>query len=202
VAIKEGSATSQTGSSICPGIPRTLGPIVVEDRGIRSIAQVCEGFISLWRIQSNSSCPICFKERPGPERIIRLGRWLVGGSCASCVWMSALLSRLLFWAQFIAFQALNLLTLNLVNNAQMTQSSCRAILCARSRIVKRRVSGDFDDLRQVMSVIGIGGKWRKRENHHQYRAATGAVLNWWKSTGTIMFQGGRPAAKDLEAALM
>jgi hypothetical protein len=75
-------------------------------------------------------------------------------------------------------------------------------LCARSRIVKRRFPGDFDNLRQVMSVIGIGGKWRKRENHHQYRAATGAVLNWWKSTGTIMFQGGRPAAKDLEAAFL
>jgi hypothetical protein len=75
-------------------------------------------------------------------------------------------------------------------------------LCARSRIVKRRFPGDFDNLRQVMSVIGIGGKWRKRENHHQYRATTGAVLNWWKSTGTIMFQGPTPADKDLEAAFL
>ncbi len=64
----------------------------------------------------------------------------------------------------------------------------------------RKFPGDFDNLRQVMSGIGIGGEWRKRENHHQYRAATGAVLNWWKSTGTIMFQGPWPAAKDLEAA--
>ena len=46
------------------------------------------------------------------------------------------------------------------------------------------------------------GEWRKRENHHQYRATTGAVLNWWKSTGTIMFKGPRPAAKDLEAAFL
>jgi hypothetical protein len=68
--------------------------------------------------------------------------------------------------------------------------------------VTRKFPGDFDDLRKVMSVIGIGGEWRKRENHHQYRATTGAVLNWWKSTGTIMFQGQRSAAKDLEAAFL
>jgi len=53
-----------------------------------------------------------------------------------------------------------------------------------------------------MSGIGIGGEWRKRENHHQYRAATGAVLNWWKSTGTITFEGPESAAKDLEAAFL
>jgi hypothetical protein len=68
--------------------------------------------------------------------------------------------------------------------------------------VKRRFPGDFDDLRQVVSVIGIGGEWRKRENHHQYRAATGAVLNWWKSTGTIRFEGPESAAKDLEVAFL
>lgn len=68
--------------------------------------------------------------------------------------------------------------------------------------MKRKFPGDFDNLRQVMSVIGIGGEWRKRENHHQYRATTGAVLNWWKSTGTIMFQGQRSAAKDLDPAFL
>ena len=68
--------------------------------------------------------------------------------------------------------------------------------------MKRRFPGDFDNLQQVMSVIGSRGEWRKRENHHQYRATTGAVLNWWKSTGTIMFQGPTPAAKDLEAAFL
>jgi hypothetical protein len=67
-------------------------------------------------------------------------------------------------------------------------------------IVKQKFPGDFDNLRQVMSVIGIGGEWRKREN--QYRATTGAVLNWWKSTGTIMFQGPESAAEDLEAAFV
>jgi hypothetical protein len=66
--------------------------------------------------------------------------------------------------------------------------------------VKLKFPGDFDDLRQVIVLIGIGGEWRKRENHHQYRATTGAVLNWWESTGTIMFQGPKSPAKDLEAA--
>src|SRR6266852_720982 len=83
-----------------------------------------------------------------------------------------------------------------------TQSSCRAIVCMRSRIVKRRFPGDFDNLQQVMSVIGSRGVWRKRENHHQYRATTGAVLNWWKSTGTIAFQGPESAARDLKAAFL
>src|SRR6266446_7121802 len=83
-----------------------------------------------------------------------------------------------------------------------TQSSCRAIVCTRSRIVKRRFPGDFDNLQQVVSVIGIRGEWHKRENHHQYRATTGAVLNWWRSTGTILVQGPDLAAKDLEAAFL
>ena len=68
--------------------------------------------------------------------------------------------------------------------------------------MKRKFPGDFDDLRQVMSVIGIGGKWRKRKNHHQYRATTGAVLNWWESTGTILVQGQDLAARDLEVAFL
>jgi hypothetical protein len=68
--------------------------------------------------------------------------------------------------------------------------------------VKRRFPGDFDNLQQVVSVIGIRGVWRKRANHHQYRATTGAVLNWWKSTGTITFGGPESAAKDLEAAFL
>ena len=68
-------------------------------------------------------------------------------------------------------------------------------MCEESRIVKlnMRFTGDFDDLRQVMSVIGIGGGWRKRENHHQYRATTGAL-------GSDTFQGPESAAKELEAA--
>jgi hypothetical protein len=75
-------------------------------------------------------------------------------------------------------------------------------MCEEGRIVKLKFPGDFDDLRQVMVLISVGGEWRKRENHHQYCATTGAVLNWWKSTGTIMFQGPTPADKDLEAAFL
>ncbi len=68
--------------------------------------------------------------------------------------------------------------------------------------MKRRFPGDFDNLQQVVSVIGIRGEWHKRENHHQYRATTGAVLNWWRSTGTILVQGPDLAAKDLEVAFL
>jgi hypothetical protein len=99
-------------------------------------------------------------------------------------------------------QALKLLNPILVKNAQYDAIKRCAILCARSRIVKRRFPGDFNNFQQVVSVIGVGGEWRKRANHYQYRATTGAVLNWWKSTGTIMFQGPGSAAKDLEAAFL
>jgi hypothetical protein len=105
-------------------------------------------------------------------------------------------SETAFVSLIIPVQGENLLNLDFVKSAQCDAIKRCAVLCARSRIVKRKFAGDFDDLRQVMSVLGIGGKWRKRKNHHQYRATTGAVLNWWKSTGTIMFQGSAPAAKE------
>jgi len=46
---------------------------------------------------------------------------------------------------------------------------------------------------------GIAGEWRDLGDHKQYRATTGAVLNWWQSTGAISFQG--VAAEEFEAKL-
>ncbi len=40
------------------------------------------------------------------------------------------------------------------------------------------------------------------KNHHQYRAYDGAVLNWWKSTGTVTFQGPDVEAMALKAAFL
>ena len=60
--------------------------------------------------------------------------------------------------------------------------------------------GTFENLQQSTARTDFAGEWRQRGKHYQFRATTGAVLNWWKSTGTIMFQGPWPAAKDLEAA--
>jgi hypothetical protein len=38
--------------------------------------------------------------------------------------------------------------------------------------------------------MGISGYWRELKNcHKQFRTETGAILNWWESSGTIQFQG-------------
>jgi hypothetical protein len=68
--------------------------------------------------------------------------------------------------------------------------------------MKLRFSGPFEKLQQLMALIGIQGEWRVREDHYQYRAVTGAILNWWKSTGTITFQGPKCAAKELKNAFL
>jgi hypothetical protein len=62
--------------------------------------------------------------------------------------------------------------------------------------------GDFNALRQVVSLTGIAGEWTKTENHCQFRAGSGAVLNYWKTTGTITFQGSERAAAELKAMLL
>jgi hypothetical protein len=51
-------------------------------------------------------------------------------------------------------------------------------------------------------VMLIAGEWRQGENLHQYRADSGAVLNWWKSTGTVTFQGPEAAAGNLKTAFL
>jgi len=67
--------------------------------------------------------------------------------------------------------------------------------------MKMKFLEQFDNLRQLVELTGIAGTWRKRENHYQYRATDGAVLNWWESTGTITVQGQRTAATNLERSL-
>jgi hypothetical protein len=62
--------------------------------------------------------------------------------------------------------------------------------------------GDFDALRRMLEFMGITGRWIKTENHRQFRAGSGAVLNYWKTTGTITFQGSERAAAELKAMLL
>jgi hypothetical protein len=35
------------------------------------------------------------------------------------------------------------------------------------------------------------GNWQlhTKSNHHRFRASTGAILNWWSTTGAMNFQG-------------
>jgi hypothetical protein len=68
--------------------------------------------------------------------------------------------------------------------------------------MQMRFTGKFRDLEKLIAVIGISGEWTKRENHNQYRADKGAVLNWWPSTGTVTFQGPDAAARTLKAEFL
>jgi hypothetical protein len=67
--------------------------------------------------------------------------------------------------------------------------------------------GSFYDLRDIVMRCGVFGEWNfhKKSKFCRFQTATGAILNWWPSTGTINFQG-RDAeqfeAVVLEAALV
>jgi hypothetical protein len=67
---------------------------------------------------------------------------------------------------------------------------------------KKITCGDFKVLRYVVARTDISGEWTKGDNHRQFRAASGAVLNYWKSKGTITFQGPELAAAKLKAMLL
>ena len=60
---------------------------------------------------------------------------------------------------------------------------------------------DFEALRKTIALTGISGRWIERNNHCEFRTGDGAVLNYWKSKGTINFQGSELAAEELRIAL-
>jgi hypothetical protein len=51
--------------------------------------------------------------------------------------------------------------------------------------------GSLYDLQELVMRCAIPGEWNFHEKSRFYRfqAATGAILNWWPSTGTFNFQG-------------
>ena len=64
------------------------------------------------------------------------------------------------------------------------------------------ICGDFKAVRKITALTGIEGEWMKTNNHCQYRTTCGAVLNYWKSTGRITFQGSKFAAAELRAMFL
>jgi hypothetical protein len=67
--------------------------------------------------------------------------------------------------------------------------------------MKKRVLGTYAELKDKILLTGVYGEWRDLGNLKQYRTETGAILNWWESSKTIIFQGPHLAAVNLEAAL-
>ena len=63
--------------------------------------------------------------------------------------------------------------------------------------------GDFKTFRGIVALAGIPGEWKKLPNgQRQYRTHDGAVLNYWKSTGRITFQGRELPAAELKAMVL
>jgi hypothetical protein len=63
--------------------------------------------------------------------------------------------------------------------------------------------GNYSKLKKSVLRTGFDGEWRDLKNHHkQYRTDDGGILNWWKTSGTITFQGHGSAANQLEEAFI
>jgi hypothetical protein len=67
--------------------------------------------------------------------------------------------------------------------------------------MKRKFRGTFEELQELVATTGIDGEWLDQTQVTQYRAKSRAILNFWKSTGTVNFQGRPVAAEELEAAM-
>jgi hypothetical protein len=67
--------------------------------------------------------------------------------------------------------------------------------------MKMTFSGTYEELQDDVKLTGIYGEWRDLGKHKQFRSDTGAILNWWQSTGAITFQGTGLAAEEFEAKL-
>jgi hypothetical protein len=62
--------------------------------------------------------------------------------------------------------------------------------------------GSLGELQELLRNCSIPGEWQfhKANKFYRFRAATGAILNWWPSTGTINFQG--QGAEEFEALIL
>ena len=66
--------------------------------------------------------------------------------------------------------------------------------------MKLKFFGDYKRLKSYVSRTGVDGQWRELKNGlRQFHAESGAILNWWESSGTIQFQGRDPEMKFEQA---
>jgi hypothetical protein len=61
---------------------------------------------------------------------------------------------------------------------------------------------DLAAVRDLVALTGIDGEWTEIGNHCQFRADNGAILNYWKSTGTVNFQGPGLAAEEFKSIFL
>lgn len=66
-----------------------------------------------------------------------------------------------------------------------------------------KFSGSFPQLCALVTAAALPGVWEKMPTGYvRFVCHTGALLNWWPSTGSVNFQGPRDAASQFEQALL
>jgi hypothetical protein len=66
-----------------------------------------------------------------------------------------------------------------------------------------RFRGNYPKLQKYVSIVDPQGRWRDLEHGgKQYRTDKGAVVNWWKASGKILFQGQGSVASKFEQAFI
>lgn len=57
--------------------------------------------------------------------------------------------------------------------------------------MKLKFMGSLLGLQNAILDCGVFGdwSWHERERLHQFRSTKREIVNWWPSTGTILFQG-------------
>lgn len=63
-------------------------------------------------------------------------------------------------------------------------------------------NGSFDELRDAVVRTGEKGDWSETATGKQFRAKSGAILNWYTNTGTLQFQGKQPARDHFRDIVM
>jgi predicted nucleotide-binding protein len=62
-----------------------------------------------------------------------------------------------------------------------------------SRVLEGHLSkfhGSIDELQAAVGRTGLHGQWTELGNGgHSFRAPSGEIVNWWRSKGTLQFQG-------------
>jgi hypothetical protein len=65
-----------------------------------------------------------------------------------------------------------------------------------------RFRGSLQQLQDIVRNCAISGEWQMHTANlfYRFRTETGAILNWWPSTGTVNFQG--QGAEEFEALIL
>src|SRR5690606_4194672 len=57
-------------------------------------------------------------------------------------------------------------------------------------------TGSYDELQN--KLLNLGGEWDENQLNKKVYRLSGALMNWFETTGTIQFQGRPPSVRKLE----